>query len=332
MTPMLRTVSLTLVALSVMLMAIGAPGVTWRELQFITTLALATIVTRSMSTRYGISALSLGMGVTTLFVIGAGHAMTAAGIDTIEGIGNWGVVPLVEETVKLAPVGIVVWLYARRRRFAPNPSDLLMLGCFAGAGFALVENFQLFQQGGGIARDMARQYGPHLGSIYVVPGAWGSAGYVGHAAATGLICGGYGLGLALRDRANGYWWAIPAACAAWVLVEHMFVNLYVNSGSSFALILGNGRLTPWLFTLTSAAIIMLDVSRHRATMARSAVLARRVAMTRAAMMRMLPGARPPAPKSRPAAVMMFLSQLRAVNLTAWYIRDKTPVAVRMETV
>src|SRR5688500_13096876 len=158
MTPMLRTVSLALLALSVMLMAIGAPGATWRELQFMTTIALVTLVTRSMSTRYGISALSLGMGLTTLFVIGAGHAMTAAGIDTTAGIGNWFIVPLVEEAVKLAPVGIVVWLYARRRRFAPNPSDLLMLGCFAGAGFALVENSQLFQQGGGIARDMARQY------------------------------------------------------------------------------------------------------------------------------------------------------------------------------
>ena len=325
---MLRFVSLALVALSVMLMAIGAPGATWRELQFVATIGLATAFTRSMSARYGISALSLGLGVTTLAVIGAGHAMTAAGVDTTEGFGNWGLVPLMEEIVKLAPVAFIAWLYARRRRFEPNPSDLLMLGCFAGAGFALVENVQLFQQGGGIARDMARQYGPHFGPMYFVPGAWGSAGYAGHAAATGLICGGYGLGVALRERAPGYWRAIPAACAVWILVEHMFVNLYVNSGSSFALILGNGRLTPWLFVLVSAAIVSLDVIRHRATLARSATLTRRVAMTRAAMLRTAP----PVPKSRLAAVRLFLSQLRAVNLTAWYIRDKTPVAVRMETV
>ncbi len=327
MTPMLRLASLALLALSLMLLAVGAPGATWRELQFLGTVLLVTVATRSMSARYGVSALSLGMGLTTLAVIGAGHAMTAAGVDTTAGVGNWGLVPLMEEALKLAPVGIVVWLYARRRRFAPNPSDLLMLGCFAGAGFALIENFQLFQQGGGIARDMARQYGPHAGGIYLVPGAWGSAGYAGHAAATGFICGGYGLGLALRDRLKGAWWAIPAASAAWILIEHMFVNLYVNTGSSFALMFGNGRLTPWLFVLMSAAIVWFDMIRHRATIARSATLARRVRLTRAAMLRKTP----PVPKSRAAAAMMFVSQLRAVNLTAWYIRDRHPVAVRMET-
>ena len=110
------------------------------------TILLVTVATRSMSARYGISALSLGMGLTTLAVIGAGHAMTAAGVDTTEGAGNWGLVPFMEEALKLAPVGIVVWLYARRRRFAPNPSDLLMLGCFAGAGFALSDGMLEFKE------------------------------------------------------------------------------------------------------------------------------------------------------------------------------------------
>lgn len=331
---MLRMAAIALLGVSLLLMAVSAPGATWRELQLMGTILLATVATRSMGLGSGVQALSLGLGLTTLLVIGAGHAMSGAGIDTTEGIGNWGLVPLVEETVKLAPVAIVAWLYARRRRFAPNPSDLLMLGCFAGAGFALVENASLVAHNAGAARDMARQFGPHLGSVYLVPGAWGSAGYVGHAAATGFVCGGYGLGLALRDRLGSSWWAVPAAAAGWILVEHMFVNLYVGTASSFALVLGNGRLTPWLFVAMTIAIVAIDAARFRATLGQSAILRRRVAMTRAAMLRTTP----PVPKSRAGAVLLFLSQLRVVNLTAWYIRDKQPVAavsapaVRLEPV
>ena len=319
---MLRIAAIALLGVSLLLMAVSAPGATWRELQLMGTILLATVATRSMGLGSGVQALSLGLGLTTLLVIGAGHVMTAAGIDTTEGIGNWLLVPLVEEAVKLAPVAIVVWLYGRRRRFTPNPSDWLMLGCFAGAGFALVENAALVAHNAGAARDMARQFGPHLGSIYLVPGAWGSAGYVGHAAATGLICGGYGLGLALRDRIGPSWWAVPAAAAGWILVEHMFVNLYVGTASSAALMLGNGRLTPWLFVAIAIAIVAIDAGRFRATLAHSATLRRRVAMTRAAMLRTAA----PVPKSRPRAVLLFLSQVRLVNLTGWYMRDTLSAA------
>lgn len=327
---MLRLASIALVALSLLVAAIGAPGATWLELQFVGLILLITAATRSMGARYAVSALALGLGVTTTLIVGAGHAAAAAGIDTSEGLGNWGVIPLLEEAVKLAPVVVILWLYGRRRRFEPNPSDLLMLGCAAGAGFAIIENYQLVLNSSGIARDMARQYGPHLGPIYLVP-AWGSAGFVGHAAATGMICAGYGLGLEMRARGKSWWAAVPAACAAWIVVEHMLVNLYVGTGAGAALMLGNGRLTPWLFVLAAAVVVALDFARHRATLARSAALRRRVAMTRAALLRALPGARPPLPKSRAAAARLFLSQLREVNLTAWFIRDKTPAAVRMET-
>lgn len=327
MASVLRLISFALVALSLLVAGIAAPGATWLELQFLGLVIGVTLATRSMGARYAVSALALGLGVTTTLIVGAGHAATAAGIDTTEGIGNWGVIPVMEEAVKLAPVAVIVWLYARRRRFEPNPSDLLMLGCAAGAGFAIVENYQLVLNSSGIARDMARQYGPHIGPIYLVP-AWGSAGYVGHAAATGLICAGYGLGLEMRARAKHWWPAIPAACAGWIVIEHMLVNLYVGTGSDAALLLGNGRLTPWLFVLAAAAVAGFDVARHRDTLARSATLRRRVAMTRAALVRTTP----PVPKSRVAAARLYLSQLRDVNLTAWYIRDKTPVAVTMETV
>ena len=310
---MLRMVSLALFALSLLLLAISAPGATWREVWFLGEILLITLATRSLSAGSSLSALGLGLGVVTLLMVGAGHALAAVGIDTTSGIGNWGVIPVLEESIKLLPVGVVVWL-ARKR--SPNPSDLLALGCFAGAGFALAENALLVENGAGIARDMARQYGPHVGPLYLVPGAWGAAGYVGHAAATGLVCGSFGLGLALRSRLGPSWWMVPASGFAWVVVEHVLTNFYVGSGSSAALMLGNGRLTPWLFVAIAVVIVATDAVRLRATLAHSATLRRRVAMARAVLARQTP----PFPRSRVAAGLALLTQLRTANATAWLVR------------
>ncbi|HUF22813.1 MAG TPA: PrsW family glutamic-type intramembrane protease [Vicinamibacterales bacterium] len=312
---LLRMAALGLFTGALLILAYQAPGTVARELQFPASILVLTLLTRSVSAGSAVSALGLGGGPVVLLVVAAGRAMSAAGLDTTQGLVNWALIPIVEEALKLAPVALLVFLHVRRARLSPNPSDLLMLGCLAGAGFALAENSLLLENNAGVAADMARRYGPHVNSFYLVPGAWGAAGYAGHAAATGFIAGGLGLGLALRYRLRDYWWAIPAACAAWIVFEHMLTNLYVGSGSRFALLLGNGRLTPWLFVLLAAAVIALDVRRHYATLAASRRLRLRVAMTRAALLR----TDPPAPESRIAAGRLYLSQLRLVNATAWFV-------------
>lgn len=324
---MLRTVALALLALSLLLLAMDAPGPTWRELWFLGEILVMTLATRSLSAGSALSALGLGLGVVTLLLVGTGHALTAAGIDTGSGVGNWGVIPILEEAIKLLPVAVIALLGRRRSALAPNPSDLLVLGCFAGAGFALAENALLVQSDAGIARDMARQYGPHLGPLYLVPGAWGSAGYVGHAAATGLACGVFGLGLALRARLGASWWMVSGGGFGWIVIEHALTNFYVGSGSGVALILGNGRLTPWLFVAVAITVVALDGVRLRATLARSAILRRRVAMARAVLVRKTP----PFPRSRIAAGRTLISQLRTANATAWFVRHDPRVATARRT-
>ncbi|MEX2271570.1 MAG: PrsW family glutamic-type intramembrane protease [Vicinamibacterales bacterium] len=319
-----RIAALGLLTGTLLVLAFHAPGPVFREIQFVLGIVLVTAVTRSMAGGTGISALSLGIGPVAFLVIGAGHVMTAAGLDTASGITHWGLIPLIEEALKLLPVGILIWLHRRRERVTPNPSDLLMLGCFAGAGFALTENVTLVYNNAAVARDMALQYGPNLGALHLVPGAWGVAGYVGHAASTGFIAGGYGLGLALRDRLHTRWWIVPVACAGWILLEHMLANYYAGGGSRRALLLGNGRLTPWLFVLLAMTIVALDYRRHRATFAQSARLRRRVRMTRAALARKAP----PVPRSRLNALRMFMSQLRLVNATAWFMRNHPAPPIR----
>ncbi len=324
MSPMLRVAALALLVLSVLLLAIDAPGATARELWFLGEILLLTIATRSLGAGSAVSALSLGLGVVVAMMVGAGHALNAAGFDTSEGFANWGLIPVIEECLKFGPVVIVVLLLRRRAGLAPNPSDLLMLGCFAGAGFALAENALLIQNNSGVARDMARQYGPHLGPLYLVPGAWGAAGYVGHAAATGLACASFGLGLALRPRLGAAWPLAAAAGFVWVVIEHVLTNYYVGSGSGLALMLGNGRLTPWIFVAVVIAVVAVDWSRARFTLAHSATLRRRVGMARAALVRTTP----PLPSSRVAAAHLWLSQLRAVNATGWFIRQDPRLAER----
>jgi len=314
---MLRVAALALLALSVLLLAIDAPGPTWREFWFLGLILLVTVVTRAEGVGAALSALGLGLGLVTAAMIGAGHVLDLAGIDTSSGIGNWGLIPLLEESLKLAPVALVAWLHRRRTGLDANPSDLLMLGCFAGAGFALAENALLVRDNAGIARDMARQYGPHLGPFYLVPGAWGAAGYVGHAAATGLVSATYGLGLALRRRLGPTWWMVPAAGFGWIVIEHVLTNFYVGGGSEAALMLGNGRLTPWIFVLVAIAVVVLDGMRGAAVLTHSRTLSLRARMVRAALLRR----RPPHPRSRFAGRQVLGAVLREVNATAWVVRD-----------
>jgi RsiW-degrading membrane proteinase PrsW (M82 family) len=319
---MLRIAAQGLLAGTLLVMLYHAPGPVLRELQFVVTILVVTLMTRSMSTGSGVNAFALGLGVVVLLAIGAGQLMASAGLDMSAGITNWGLVPLVEEAVKLLPVVFAMAMYQRQKGLTPNPSDLLMLGCCAGAGFALSENVALVQNNAAVARDMARQYGPNLAGFYLVPGAWGAAGYAGHAAATGFIAGSYGLGRALEHRLGARWWIVPAACTAWIVIEHMFVNLYVNAGSSIALIFGNGRLTPWLFVALAVLIVTLDVMRHQSTLAQSRMLRWTTKLTKTAML----ATKPPLPPSRFAAVRMYVAALRTVNAAGWYAHANPPAA------
>lgn len=72
------------------------------------------------------------------------------------------------------------------------------------------------------------------------------------------------------------------------------------------------------------AVVTLDWARARVTLAHSAILRRRLGMARAALVRRTP----PLPHSRVAAGRLWLSQLRAVNATAWFIRQDPRLAER----
>jgi RsiW-degrading membrane proteinase PrsW (M82 family) len=310
-----RALLLSPLVLSLAWLCYDAPGPFLREAYFVLVMLAATIATRTLTWGSAASALSLGIGVAAPLVVLMGFLLSKAGLDPSDSeFASWAIVPVLEELIKLVPVALVAFLHQRRTRFTFNPSDWLLVGCAAGAGFAMVENAELVRHDPGVLRDMAEQYGPS----FLVPGAWGAAGYVGHATATGMIALGVGLAKSLKRQRLAISNVALVAPFAWVTVEHMLANLRVNTGSDAALLLGNGRLTPWLFVAFAGMVIALDVAAARRTLARSKTLRLRYALTRAALTGALPTKR-----TLTQRLLIALNELRLLNATAWLTVERT---------
>lgn len=320
--PMVKNVLLSLpLAVSLVWLLADAPGPFLREAWFVVLLTTLTVGTRTLTWRAALFGVSLGIGLAAPAMVALGWVLARGGLDVSESeVGSWLVVPIIEEIIKLAPVALMAWLHARRTRLSFNPSDWLLAGCAVGAGFAMVENAELVRHNPGVLRDMAEQYGPS----WLVPGAWGTAGFVGHAAATGMAAGGIGLWSALgRMTAGGHivvWMPTAALCApaAWITLEHVLANLYVNSGTDAALMLGNGRLTPWLFLALVAGIIALDLGRFTRVLRHSRTLRTRQVMIREAIL----GSRASTRVALRARLVVAATELRVINTAAWLTLER----------
>ena len=333
MTAARRYLSWALLTISVGWLFIQAPAPTLREALFLAMILAATAWTRTVTWHVALAALALGIGLAAPLTVGLGWAMSALGLDLTEGLGSWGVVPVVEELVKLLPVGLVAGRCHRRSRQSINPSDWLVIGCAAGAGFAMVENAQLLMANARVTSDMAIRYGPHVFGLYAFPGAWGAAGYVGHAGATGIAAAGIGLSMALRRsgpaprigvlawlcRVPAPWWTASVAGLGWVTAEHVLANLYVNTASAGALVLGNGRLTPWLGVLWFALVILIDNAHRRQALQGSRIFRIHFALLAGAARGVMP--------SRLSAVELQARrwrEFRHLNAAAWATFDRRP--------
>jgi RsiW-degrading membrane proteinase PrsW (M82 family) len=311
-----RYVLLVLPAMSILGLWLDAPGPVFRELYFVGLMLTLTFVTRSTSWRTALYALSLGIGVAAPAVIILGWLFARAGVDVSESaFGSWGIVPILEECVKVAVVVTLAWLYRLGTKVSLNPSDWLLVGCAVGAGFAMVENAALVRDSPSVLRDMRLQYGPS----WIVPGAWGVVGYVGHAAATGLAAAGIGVGqsFARVAKARGaspvLARAISVAPLAWVTVEHVLANLHVNTGSDWTFILSNGRVTPWLFVAALVFVLSRDYALGQRALAHSAKFRRRREVLREALI----GGRMPRRTPLWRRALVAASEFRLLNAAAW---------------
>lgn len=312
MTPVRRLISLVLLAISLGMLCVEAPWAFAREAWFLVVMLGVTLATRTASWRIALSALGLGIGVAAPAMIACGWLLATAGLDvSAGGVAGWGLVPVLEEVIKLAVVALSAWLYRRRAHLAFNPSDWLLAGCAVGAGFAMVENAQLVSNNPSALGDMARQYGPS----WLVPGAWGVVGYVGHAAATGMAAAGIGVWTVLRrvpDSKRAVVWAALVGPFAWITIEHALANLRVDTGSDAALLLGNGRLTPWLFLVFAGVVVYLDLARAKCALANSKKFRERAVAMRALVV----GSRLPKTTGLRQRVLVAVSERRLLNAAA----------------
>lgn len=230
------------------------------------TLAILTVAVGSVRT-LGWRAF-VGMGLTGFLAVPAIAALVGRpvvshlGTDSALATAGWA--PLTEETLKAMSVLLVAVLAVRRTTSRPSAADLLLLGLWSGAGFALFEN-AVYGRGG------VNWTAAPLASLLVPSGTttalYGRPGMLvsGHMLHTGLLA----LGIAITLMYKGIrWrkWALPAAFLV-VVAEHAAVNgllLTTSNGDSpgWAKLLATFTLHGWLsiliFVSGSTAVVLYE--------------------------------------------------------------------------
>lgn len=140
------------------------------------------------------------------------------GSDSLVATALWA--PVTEEVLKASPVLLILLLVARRADVRPAALDVLLLGTWTGAGFALYEDATYGR--GGFAWSADAPFS------LLVPSelrAGGGSSIVagGHLVYTGLLALGLGISVLYRRRYRWAWLAAPVAFLV-VLGEHIAVN------------------------------------------------------------------------------------------------------------
>lgn len=180
-------------------------------------------------------------------------------------VGSVVVMPVIEEVLKVVPALIMV-LLARRREIRPSATDIMLLGAWSGAGFALHEN-ALFGRGG-----FNFESPPVLTLLFPVMGTnWADGVTVigaGHLLWSALIALGLGIGLLYRGG-RWSWAAVPVTIAA-ALGEHAIANAFADGTVGMpvriahVLLLGGG-LSTLLLVAGTAVVVLVEwsLTSHR---------------------------------------------------------------------
>ncbi len=231
----------------------GGSGVaaTWTNASFPALLLVATGLVRSIRTRLTVRLFLLGGLMLSIALVGAWgfeRVVSDPGATSRDVV-----VPLMEETLKLAPLLYLLWLWRRRRAQALGVSDVLVMAAAVGAGFALVED-AFIREAVGWARTL-----PLLPATEYAANGFGERLIVGHAMWTALAGATMGLalllvGLTLRGFVIGLsGYAVSA-------LDHMANNLS-NGGHARLLndLMLRGRLPLYLFLAATVACIAVDL-------------------------------------------------------------------------
>ena len=259
----LRIIYFALLVIATLIFVFRCGKYFWTTLWIVFEIYVLTALTRTISSKESVSTFLkgayIGIGLVALFYF----TSMKVGINVKSPFFAGFAVGTYEEFIKMIPVLLMAYLIYRRRKILPNPSDFLWMSVLSGAAFTLVEtsywiNFRF-----------PFTYGPHIGPLYFFPNALGQyyagakIGYIGHAAATGLIGMALGWGIFFKTKRNTIlnriWWLIPVMAYVWVVFEHAFNNIYYKEKSGYLLIFGGGQLTPYIFIVLLLLTIGFDI-------------------------------------------------------------------------
>lgn len=256
--------------LALLYFLIVSPEFNRKELWFMIEIAVLTVVTRTVSLRFGLGMYAQGIALSAILTLLFYGLLNQFELNT-EWSGQL-IMAVLEEVFKFLPVLLAAWLVYKNRKLQFTISDWLLLSVFTAAGFSMVE--KSFWEG----VYFPFTYGPHVGGVYFFSDALGitvngeNFGYIGHAAASGFIGMAFGIGLYLKKQAKQWWWAVPSGAFVWICLEHVLNNKYYFDGSEALLGLGGGQLTPWLFIIMMIIGLVIDYKNTKTHLQKNAEL------------------------------------------------------------
>jgi RsiW-degrading membrane proteinase PrsW (M82 family) len=231
----------------------GAIVSLWTAALFVSGLLIVTLPTRTLTLAELIQPFCLGGAVLGIAVL-AGWALDLAFGTKESGLRVFSI-PFIEETLKIAPVLLVLWRYQQGRIWTLSATDVVLLAAVSGAGFYWVEEAFIIHHQGSWA---------FLGSFpttEVISDRHGSHFIAGHALWTSIAGITIGLGLLLRGSKLQIL-LIGASGWLWSAFDHGANNYNANYRDSlnrvFQVVTGNGHLSLYIFVVGAGLAVALD--------------------------------------------------------------------------
>jgi RsiW-degrading membrane proteinase PrsW (M82 family) len=241
-----------------MILRTGTAGLAelWVSLLFVAEVLIVTSATRTITLDRVASLYCMGgtmMGGMWLISSAFAVFVPSAGFVPVDSVSRQFLVPIMEESLKLAPVLFIVWRLRKSLLWTMGASDLLLMGAASGAGFGLVEVAYVRVQVGAL-HELAWIPTARLNGITLT---------AGHGMWTGLAAATLGLALLWRPR-RPILYLLGAAGVLWTSFDHSHHNYGVDrSGISvdlFNFVTGHGWLSLYFFLIALVVVLAADLN------------------------------------------------------------------------
>jgi RsiW-degrading membrane proteinase PrsW (M82 family) len=220
------------------------------SLYFVAEMVVITSATRTITIDRVASVYCLGgamMGVMWLVSV-----VFTSFVPSPDAVSRQFVVPILEESLKLAPVIFILWRHPASRSWTMGASDIMLMAATSGAGFGLVEE-AYFHHALGPTRALDWFPLTRINGVTLT---------VGHGSWTSLAGATLGLALLCRPR-KPLNYLLAGSGIFWSILDHSHHNYGVDrsgfSVDSFNFITGHGWFSLYFFILGAIAVVGTDL-------------------------------------------------------------------------